>query len=328
MYDSVNERFLNNSIGGRCRLKPVFSKRKNRLADHAFAALMALPACLLYAVFFVWPAVQSIQVSTYEWSGFNTDKIKIVGLKNYHDLMYDVMFRRAFANNLRMIVYGGVVVVVLGLLFAMILVDHETRLGRVLRSLVFFPYSISIVAIGIAWTFVFNPQFGLLNTLLVRMGFTSFEYYAWLGEDGVSFNCMIFVTIWYWIGYFVIISISGIQQIPVSCLESATIDGASKPQLFFRVILPLMKDTLSMAILYWIISGWMSFGVVYVMTRGGPNNMNHTMATYMMESSFNPQSGLFRMGYGTAIALTMTALVCVCALISSFLRSRREAIEF
>lgn len=304
------------------------TKSKKDKQDNLFALWMCLGSCMLYCVFFVLPALESFRVSTYEWSGFNPDNIKVIGLENFRRLLTDEIFFNALKNNLKLIIFGGILVAALGLLFALVLANEDTQIGAFLRGMIFFPYSISIVAVGIAWTFIFNPQFGLLNSFLVKCGFESFQNFAWLGEEGLSFNCMIFVTVWVWVGYFMITIIAGIQRIPTDYLEAAKIDGATDWQITWRIKIPLIRDVLGISVLYWIINGWMSFGVVYVMTEGGPNNINHTIATYMMWEALSYRNGVYHMGYGTAIAVIMAFIVMVFGIIYQSWLSRTEDITY
>ena len=305
--------------------KRISRKRKD---DGIFAFCMCIGSCLLYITFFILPTLQSFKVSTYDWSGFNTDKMKSIGLENFRRLSTDQVFLNAIKNNIKLIIFGGLLVAVLGLLFALVLSDDETKIGAFLRGMVFFPYSVSIVAIGIAWTFIFNPQFGLLNTILVKIGLKSFQNYAWLGNENISFFCMIFVTVWVWVGYFMITIIAGIKRIPEDYLEAAKIDGATDWQITWRIKIPLLRDVLGICVLYWIINGWMSFGVVYVMTEGGPNNINHTIATYMMWEALSYRNGVYKMGYGTAIAVVMAIIVMAFGVLYQIWLSRTEDVTY
>ena len=314
------------TIGSGKRLKPKMSAKQKK--DNIFAFWMCICSCILYITFFVIPTFQSFRVSTYEWSGFNTETIKIVGAENFKRLASDQVFLNAIKNNIKMIVFGGILVGGLGLLFALVLADDDTKIGAFLRGMVFFPYSVSIVAIGIAWTFIFNPQFGLLNTLLAKIGFSGFQGYAWLGNENISFFCMIFVTVWVWVGYFMITIIAGIQRIPTDYLEAAKIDGATSWQITWRIKIPLLRDVLGISVLYWIINGWMSFGVVYVMTEGGPNNINHTIATYMMWEALSPRNGVYKMGYGTAIAVIMSLIVMLFGILYQIWLSKTDDVTY
>ena len=293
-----------------------------------FALLMMLPAVVIFFTFYLLPGIQAFQISTYDWSGFNAETVKQIGLGNYKMLMKDEIFWRAFQNNLLIIIFGGIAVVALGLFFANFLTRKTTRFKRFFRSMIFFPYSISIVAIGIIWTFVLNPTFGLLNGVLEKFGVQAYGT-AWLGSRGSAMAWIIFVTVWWWVGFFMILLIAGIQRIPEDYYEAARIDGVTEWQAFWKITIPLVKDILNIGIMYWIINGWMSFGVVYVMTQGGPSNMTHTLATYMVWMSVDYVSSAFKMGYGTAIAVCILIIVVLFVVLYRRLTRRwSEAVEY
>lgn len=296
------------------------------LRENIFVLLMVLPAFLIYCLFYLYPGLQAFKVSTYDWNGFNPDTIRRIGLGNYRMLMKDEVFWNAFENNLLIIIFGGVAVIVLGLLFANFLTKNNVVGKSFFRTMIFFPYSVSVVAIGIVWIFVLNPNFGLLNSLLGIIGIDA-SGIPWLGERLTAMACIIFVTVWWWVGFFMTLLIAGIQRIPEDYFEAARIDGANDKQMFFKVTLPLLREVLEVGITYWIINGWMSFGVVYVMTQGGPSNQTQTIATYMVWESVNYINAAYKMGYGTAIAVILLFIVILFTLVFKFF-SRKEVIQY
>jgi multiple sugar transport system permease protein len=124
-----------------------------------------------------------------------------------------------------------------------------------------------------------------------------------------------------------VLLVAGIESIPRDLWDAAKVDGANEWQLFWRVTMPLLRDVLAVGIIYWMISSLKIFGVVWAMTRGTPAMSTHTVATYMMDQALPSQSSLFRMGYGTAIAVLLFIVVFFVSLLF-FRISRREAIEF
>jgi ABC-type sugar transport system permease subunit len=296
------------------------------LRENRFVLFMVFPSFLIYCLFYLYPGLQAFKVSTYDWNGFNPDTIKKIGLGNYRTLIKDEVFWNALQNNLLIIVFGGIAVVVLGLMFANFLTKNRVIGKSFFRSMIFFPYSVSIVAIGIVWTFVLNPSFGLVNAFLTFLGKDA-EGIAWLGGRTTAMAWIIFVTVWWWVGFFMTLMIAGIQRIPDEYFEAARIDGASDSQVFFKVTLPLLQEVLGIGITYWIINGWMSFGVVYVMTQGGPSNRTQTIATYMVWMSVNYVNAAYKMGYGTAIAVVLFFIVVVFTIMSK-LFTRKEPIQY
>ncbi len=245
---------------------------RRKLYDWLFVTLMSLPALTIYVRLYLVPGLQSFEVSLYEWKGFSTSTMKFVGLGNFRTLLKDPVFLRALQNNLILIFIGGILVVTLGLFFANFLCKKKTVCKGLFRSMIFAPYAISVVAIGIIWIFVFNPSFGMLNSMLEFIGI-EMKNFAWLGSRMSAMGCIVFVTIWWWVGFLMTLLTAGIQRIPEDYYEAARIDGASDFKLFWHITFPLIRSVLNVGVLYWIINGWMAFGVTYVMTQGGRVNM-------------------------------------------------------
>ncbi len=305
--------------------KKAWNRRK--LGDWLFVALMVLPALAVYVRLYLIPGIQAFEVSMYDWKGFSNSTMKYVGLENYKNLLKDKIFLQALENNLVIIFIGGILVITLGLFFANFLCKKRTLGKGVLRSLIFAPYAISVVAIGIVWTFVFNPSFGMLNSLLEGVGIDAVGF-AWLGKRSMAMGCIVFVTIWWWVGFLMTLLTAGIQRIPEDYYEAARIDGASDTQLFWHITFPLIRSVLNVGILYWIINGWMAFGVTYVMTQGGPSNQTHTAATYMVWESVDYIAGLYKMGYGSAIAVSLLVIVVITTIIyRTIMRMGKEYVE-
>lgn len=300
------------------------SERKN---EKIFAILMILPALLIYGSFYLFPGLQAFKVATYDWTGFNEANIKHVGIRNFLEVINDGIFWNAFFNTLAIILIGGVVIISMALMFANLFTKYSFPGLSLFKTLIFFPYSVSVVAIGIIWTFIFNPNFGLFNVFLGKIGLYSLAKVAWLGERSTALACIIFVSIWWEIGLFMVLFIAGMQRIPVEYYDAAKIDGARQNQVFMKITLPMLKEVLIIGIMYWVINAWQSFGVVYVMTKGGPSNLTHTIATYMVWISLNSNSNAYRMGYGTAIAVVLFILVVTMSIMYKLL-TRKEAIQY
>ena len=121
-------------------MKPTYGKKLSKKVkqDTVFAFCMCIGACILYCAFFVFPMLEAFRVSTYEWSGFNTANIKVVGMENFRRLLSDQVFLNALKNNVKLIVFGGILVAFLGMLFALVLADDSTKFGAFLRGMIFY----------------------------------------------------------------------------------------------------------------------------------------------------------------------------------------------
>jgi ABC-type sugar transport system permease subunit len=292
--------------------------------------LFLAPAVLLYSIFFIYPAFDSLRISMYDWAGLNIANAKFIGLRNFAEAFDDRWVRVAVRNNFTIMLIGGVFMFALALLFAMALTQRRFKAKTFFRTVIFFPYLISGVGVGLFWIFVFNPQFGILNGLLRALGLEFMEK-AWLGDPQTALACVIFVIIWWGIGFYMLFLVAGIETIPPELFDAARVDGANERQLFFRITLPLLREFLSVAVVIWMIDALREFAVVLMLTGGGPGNRTTVLSTYMAKLAFNiPLGGggaIFRFGYGASIAVILFVLVLVASLVYFRLR-RKEAIEY
>ena len=303
--------------------KPVVSgRRKGKGIIFTFLA----PAILIYAIFFLYPAFNAFQISLYDWSGFSFSSARFVGLANFKEALADKWVRLAFANNLIIMVVGGIFMFSLALFFAWVLTNRRYKGRTFFKTAIFLPHVINDVGVALLWVFIFQPRFGMLNQLLRSVGLSNLAT-VWLGSRETALPSIIFVFVWYVIGFYMVLLIAGIEGIPTDLYDAARIDGASDWQVFRSVVLPLLRDVLAIAVIYWMIGALKIFGLVWAMTRGQPANQTHTVATYMMIWALPSQSAIFRMGYGTAISVLLFVVVFIVSLL--FFRLRRsEAIEY
>lgn len=284
------------------------------------------PAILIYAVFFLYPAASAFRISLYNWSGFYIKNATYVGLANFEEALNDKWVRLAFTNNLLIMFVGGAFLFVMALFFAVTLTNKKTKGRTFFKTMIFVPHVINEVGVALLWVFILQPRFGMLNTLFKSVGL-DFLAQVWLGSRGLAMGSIIFIIVWYVIGFYMILLISGIESIPRDLYDAAKVDGAGDWQIFTRITFPLLRDVLAIAVIYWMINSLKIFGIVWAMTKGAPANKTHTVATYMMQQALPGQSSLFRMGYGTSIAVLLFIAVFFISLLF-FRISRKEAIEF
>ena len=281
------------------------------------------PALLLYVTFVLWPYAQSFYVSLTEWRGVSADK-QFVGLQNFVDLGRDPFFWIALQHNLTMLVAVPVVTLSLSLFFAAIF----TQGGRGIpgadfyRVVFFFPQVMAVAIIGILWSFIYNPNFGLLNGFLRLVGLAGLTR-TWLGEPATALPAVGAVVVWQAVGFYMVLFIAGMQTIPTSFYEAATLDGASRWTMFWRLTLPLMWDHIQVALVYLGIGALDLFTIVQVMTEGGPNRASDVVARYMYASAFQ----YAQFGYATAIGVSLLFMTLALSLLTLRL-TRRERIEF
>lgn len=277
-----------------------------------------LPAISIYAVFFLYPIAQAFYVSLFRWSGLSQNR-EFVGLDNFHRLFTDdPVFWMSMKHNLIFLVSSIILVIPLALFFAVILA-RKIRGAGIYRAVYLFPNMISLVAVGVLWTFIYHPVFGILNAALKTVGISG-PNDGWLGSSVTALPAVILVNIWYSLGFYVILFLAGIQSIPISYYEAASLDGATNWLSFRHVTIPLLWDVLRLGIVYITINSMAVFGLVWVMTEGGPGNHTDTLLTYLYRQAFQDSN----FGYATAIGVVAFVLILILVIASSRFMKREE----
>jgi len=288
--------------------------RTHRAAGYLFI----LPALLFFLAFLVYPLLHTVYLSLTEWAGFDLKKITFVGLENFKLIPPDWIFWKAMRNTMYFVVGTTVFLNLLGLGLAVFL-NSNTRLTRLVRTLIFIPVLLSPVIVGVMWSRIFDP-FGILNQILEKLKLIQMPIF-WLGDKRMAMVSIIGATVWQWVGYDMVLYLTGLQQIPEELYEAAMIDGANRWHLLRRITLPLLKGVGTMVILLNLIGGVRVFDIAYVMTKGGPNHNTEVLATHLYEVAF----WFNKMGYASVIAVIILAISLVFAYLRSRLMSEEKA---
>lgn len=305
------------------RLARAVRQRDEKVRNHVDRQRrrLALPflilPCALLGALFVFPFFQTISMSMTDWFGtFQTTNF--VGLQNFRDLIADELFRSAILNTLLYFVLSLVVLFPMALFIAWALL--RTKRSRSFYQLaIFAPAVLSVSVAGVLWKFIYNPNFGIINTVLESIGLDAWTR-PWLGDPSTAMLGIVIAVIWHGIATWIILILAGLDRVPSEVNEAASLDGASNWQAFTRVTLPLLWPVLSTLLVLWFIESMQTFAFIYVMTDGGPHGSTEVMATYMYRMAF--EGRMF--AYGSAMAIIMTAIVLVMSLIGSkLLRSDR-----
>ncbi len=256
-----------------------------------------LPAVILLGVFVYYPIVDNIRLSLYSWSAFNP-RAAYIGLGNYRTAFGDPVFRRSLLNNVFYAVISIVFQVGGSLVLAAVLesVVHE-RLRGILRTIYFIPATISITVAGMLFSFIYNPQIGLVNRALSAVGLGSLAR-DWLGDPHTSIFAIIGMSQWQSIGYTAVLFVVAIQRIPKELYEAAAIDGASGVRTFFSITIPLLREMTTLVMILTLSGAFLVFNEVEVMTAGGPSNSSQVLGTWLYTKAFMQDD----MGYAAAIA--------------------------
>ncbi|MBU9855268.1 carbohydrate ABC transporter permease [Rahnella bonaserana] len=264
-----------------------------------FPYLILLPTLIFLLLFTYYPLFQSASDSLFD-SRLSSDAPPFVGLQNYLRLIQDSVFWRALLNNLAYILMTVVPGIVLALLLAVALWEN-TSLNRWLRTAFFFPMIIPLVSAATLWLFIFMPGMGLLDYYLAKVFGPMNNNY--LGMSNSALIALSVIGVWKFAGYYMLFFLAGLQSIPASAREAALMEGASRPQVFFYITLPLLRPTISFVVTIALIYSITQIDHVAVMTQGGPNNAT-TVLLYYIQSLANDTHDL-----GKASAATFLTLV-------------------
>jgi raffinose/stachyose/melibiose transport system permease protein len=266
----------------------------------AIIVAFLLPPGLIYFLLVLLPVIQAVHFSFYRWNGLGPME-DFTGLDNYARILRDTVFRRALGNNL--LIVGLSVLVQLPLALGLALLIRRNLPGRAIFRVIFFlPYVLSEVITGVLWSFVYNPQYGLLNKVLGV--FPGFVPQGWLGDPKMVIYALFVVISWKYFGLHLILYMAGLQNVPAELEESAIIDGANGGQVIRHVTIPLLAPTIRLSLFLSVLGSLQIFDLVWVMTTGGPVNSSETMATYLYRYGFQR----FSIGYGSAVAVVLFAI--------------------
>lgn len=284
------------------------------LTGWAFAA----PFVILFGVFLALPIFVTLVLS---FTSFGIRDIEnpigttFVGLKNYADLLSDPKFWKSLGNTAYFVVIGVPLTLTLGLVIANALSRGITRFRTAYRVGYYLPVITSIVAIAVVWRFLLNPDVGLINILLEKIGVNGPD---WLANPTLAMPSIIAMAVWRNVGFAMVVFIAGMQAIPVVLYEAASIDGAGRWQSFRNVTLPMLRPTILFMLVITTIGYLQLFEEPFVMTKGGPLDATLSVTMYMYQQGFT----FFHQGYAASIAYVLFVIVALIAFLQfKFLRS-------
>jgi len=277
------------------------------------------PAVALLLVFVYYPIVENVRLSFFSWNAFSPSPI-FVGLDNYTTAFDDPVFWRALVNNTLYAVVSLVVQVAFALVLAAVLEEFvHQRLRGFLRTIYFIPATISITVAGILFSFLYNPQFGLVNRALSAIGLSSWNH-AWLGEKSTAIWSIIAMSQWQSIGYTAVLFVVAIQRIPREFYEAVRVDGAGPVRTFFTITVPMVREMTTLLVILTVSGAFLVFNEVMVMTAGGPDNSSHVLNTWLYRNAFFEDD----MGYAATIATVIFVITFVVAVVQLAITKRRR----
>ena len=269
-------------------------KRRWRTREIAIALLFILPSLIGFLAFYAIPAARGVWISFTDWDLLTPSEF--VGPENYLNLLSDP----DFWNSLKVTVYYVLLNIPLQTVLAMVIAVMMSRLTTsiIIRALIILPWLMPGVVVGLLWLWLLDPTIGIVNEALRAIGLGTVPF---LNVPGLAMPTIAMINIWQYVGYTALLIFAGLQAIPGSVYEAASIDGASETQMFWRVTVPLLRPVLVFVVVTSVIGSFQIFDTVAITTKGGPVNATEVLNWYIYEQAFTR----FNMGYATAISMVL-----------------------
>lgn len=278
-----------------------------------FLALFLLPGMLYLVVMRIAPALFTFYLSLTSWDLTKRGGPVFIGLQNYVDILHDKPFLDSIGRSLLFTVVATTIELVLGFLIALF-VNREIMGKNVLRAALLTPMVITPSIVGVIWTIMFQSEVGPLNWLLSLVGIGPV---GWLTSPSMAMISLIITDVWHWTPFMFLLCLSAMQMIPVDLYESAEVDGASRWQMLFEITLPMVRDTVVVAVILRSMEAFELFAEPFVMTGGGPGAATETLSVHIYKSAFM----FFQMGYaGAMVVVSITILVAAYSLYWRFIK--------
>jgi ABC-type sugar transport system permease subunit len=274
------------------------------------------PGMGFIAVFVVIPILLTAWVSFHTWNMLTPfSKMPFVGIENYRKIFSDPVFLAALRNTFLYSLISVVIELPLSLTIGIFLFQTKAWASRLVRTLLFLPYVIPNVAVAIVWGYLYSPNYGPLNEVL---GFFHVSAQPWLGSVHEALMALIILSLWQTVGYYTVIVLAGLTEIPNDYYEAAFLDGANRWQATRHITLPLLKRSISFIVIILTINSLQVFTPVYILTQGGPANSTNVVVYDMYRTAFN----FLNMGQASAMAFILFLAILIMAILELRLLGR------
>ena len=290
---------------------------KKFFARHPMLPLL-IPAGLL--IYFVYVALGwNLWVSVSDWEpGSLEATYGFAGFKWYIEMFKDGTFWISLKNTLLLFSIIPICLVV-GLLLAL-LMDQGLKCTGLFRTLILLPFALSYVVTGTVWAWMYNPSYGIINSLLKMLNINTTNL-LWLSSQKTVMLSVIIALVWQFSGYVALIFFAGIRSVPQNVINAAKLDGAYSPRIYLKLVLPALKGSLSSSVTILAMYALRSFDFIWQLTQGGPGYSSHTLPVMMYRETFEQNN----FAYGAAIANFLLVLVLVLILPITYLSNRKKA---
>ena len=297
------------ALGG--RRNPAIGQRRKNVQALAFL----LPALLVLGAFTAWPMISALRLSFTDASGFG--KEEWVGFENYARIFTDPVILNAVVNTALYALLFTPTAVALALALALLLNDPRLPFRGFFRTSLFLPFIVSLAVAAIAWAYLIDPQVGLLNYWLGTAGIRIGNV---LQDPVLAMPAVAFVAVWKSFGFYMVIFLAGLQDIPGSLYEAAKVDGAGPFTRFRHVTLPMLSNTTAFVLIFALIAALQAFDQIYVMTGGGPYGHTETVVMQIYSSGFRKLD----VGFASALSYVLLAATLMLSVIQFVFFGKRE----
>jgi raffinose/stachyose/melibiose transport system permease protein len=295
----------------------VNSKTKIKIKKAITISSFLLPGLILYAVFMLYPMIDAVRYSFFDWDGASPS-MNFVGIENYVQLTKDDIFLKSLGHNLLWVLLSLTLMVVPTLVLA-VLISRVKKGKMFFRAGFYLPSVLSLAVVGVLWSKIYDPMMGPINVFLKSVGLESLAK-NWLGEPLFVIPALVIASTWAFYGLYLILFLAGLQSIDYSLYEAADIDGAGPISKFWNITIPSLRNTLNVVISMVIIHALKGFALIWIMTQGGPFYMSELVSTYVYKAAFS----MNKVSYATAGSVVLGIIVIAFTIGFNYYRERTE----
>ncbi len=275
--------------------------------------IFLLPFIALYFLFTIYPFVRGIYMSFFDWSILKGHIY--TGVENYQRVLTDPEFYIALRNTVKFVIYSTIPLVVLGFVFALI-VNRKMPLVGILRTIFFIPNVLSVSVVAIIWSGVLGGYGSLVNSIIKLFGQDTIY---WFKVESLAWFSIVVITVWWTVGFNMLIFLSALQNIPSHVYEAAALDGAGTVKTVLYITFPQLKGTFKVVTFLQIISSFKVFAQIYLVTKGGPAGSTMPVMQYLYERGM----GSYQFGFASAISVIIFLILLVLSLIDHFVNKNK-----
>lgn len=290
------------------------NRKKNNIKKNFAAWMFVIPFLFFFISFLFYPILKGMKLSLYDAT--LGGKTFFIGLENYIHMFQDEGFWKSMFNTLFFVVISTPTIVLFGFIFAMF-INAKLRGTTFIRACFFSPYVLSMSVVTGLWIFIFQPYTGLMTQITNALGVG--EMY-WLNTKWLVWLAILITTVWWTVGFNMILFLAGLQDIPEELYEAAKIDGANSRQILFSITIPMLKDTTVLVITLQTIASFKLFGQTYLMAGGGPGTHTRTIVHYIYETGFTNR----KMGQAAAMSVAFFVVVFIVTMAQNKLLDKKK----